>query len=119
MGRALINVPATAKRGDIIDIKTLVAHPMETGYRHDTNGRVFPRNIMKEIFPVSGPAPPLDRVAGDSTTSKLSGKVDFENTIAIFGSSGNAWTVVNQGTVTAPAVGVYLQGGGSSRRSTL
>ena len=28
--RALINVPAKARRGEIIEIKTLIAHPMET-----------------------------------------------------------------------------------------
>ena len=46
MGRALINVPATAKRGEIIEIKTLVAHPMETGYRPDNMGGVVPRDII-------------------------------------------------------------------------
>ena len=34
MASALINVPAKAKRGDIIEIKTLMSHIMETGYRH-------------------------------------------------------------------------------------
>ena len=46
MGRALINVPATAKRGETIEIKTLVAHPMETGYRPGANGTVMPRDII-------------------------------------------------------------------------
>ena len=36
MTRALVNVPAKAKRGEIIEIKTLVSHPMETGYRSRT-----------------------------------------------------------------------------------
>ena len=31
---ALINVPAKAKRGDIIEIRTLTSHIMETGFRH-------------------------------------------------------------------------------------
>ena len=34
MASALINVPAKARRGDIIEIKTLMSHIMETGYRH-------------------------------------------------------------------------------------
>ena len=34
MAPALINVPAKAKRGEIIEIKTLMSHIMETGYRH-------------------------------------------------------------------------------------
>ena len=32
MARALINVPAKAKRGEVIEIKTLISHQMETGY---------------------------------------------------------------------------------------
>ena len=37
--RALINLPKTAKRGSVIEIKTLISHVMETGYRHSTEGR--------------------------------------------------------------------------------
>jgi sulfur-oxidizing protein SoxZ len=46
MARALINVPKTAKRGDIIEIKTLISHIMETGFRHTSAGQVIPRNII-------------------------------------------------------------------------
>ena len=44
--RALINVPKKAKRGDVIEIKTLISHVMETGYRHGTNGQMIPRDII-------------------------------------------------------------------------
>ena len=44
--RALINVPKTAKRGDVIEIKTLISHVMETGYRHGTNGQMIHRDII-------------------------------------------------------------------------
>ena len=46
MTSALINVPATAKRGDIIEIKTLMSHIMETGYRRTATGEVVPRDII-------------------------------------------------------------------------
>ena len=46
MTQALVNVPARAKRGEAIEIKTLISHPMETGYRHDTNGASIPRDII-------------------------------------------------------------------------
>src|SRR5204862_4408918 len=46
MPSALINVPAKAKRGDIIEIKTLMSHVMETGYRHTASGEVVPRDII-------------------------------------------------------------------------
>jgi sulfur-oxidizing protein SoxZ len=46
MPSALINVPAKAKRGDVIEIKTLMSHIMETGYRHTSSGEVVPRDII-------------------------------------------------------------------------
>jgi sulfur-oxidizing protein SoxZ len=47
MARVLINLPPRARRGEIIEIKTLIAHPMETGYRLDNTGRAIPRDIIK------------------------------------------------------------------------
>jgi sulfur-oxidizing protein SoxZ len=44
--RALINVPKAARRGDVIEIKTLISHVMETGYRHSNTGEVIPRDII-------------------------------------------------------------------------
>lgn len=46
MARALLNVPAKAKRGEIIEIKTLISHVMETGFRHSTTGQPIPRDII-------------------------------------------------------------------------
>ena len=46
MARALINVPAKAKRGEVIVIKTLISHVMETGFRHTTMGVRIPRDII-------------------------------------------------------------------------
>ena len=44
--RTLINVPRTAKRGEVITIKTLISHIMETGFRRDNVGKVVPRDII-------------------------------------------------------------------------
>jgi sulfur-oxidizing protein SoxZ len=49
MSRALITVPATAKRGEIVEIKTLMSHPMETGFRAGSDGRVLPRDIIQRF----------------------------------------------------------------------
>ena len=49
MARALINAPSKAKRGDVIEIKTLIQHPMETGYRHDETGKAIARNIINKF----------------------------------------------------------------------
>jgi sulfur-oxidizing protein SoxZ len=54
-GRSMANLPtrivlpSTAKKGDIIEIKTLVQHPMEPGYRRDNEGRAIPRDIITTL----------------------------------------------------------------------
>ena len=49
MASALINVPARARRGEIVEIKTLISHPMETGYRRTQVGAVIPRDIIRSF----------------------------------------------------------------------
>ena len=49
MARVLINLPPRAKRGEIIEIKTLIAHPMETGYRVGPTGAAIPRDIINRF----------------------------------------------------------------------
>ena len=49
MARVLINFPQRAKRGEIIEIKTLIQHPMETGYRLDNKGAAIPRDIISRF----------------------------------------------------------------------
>ena len=46
MARALINAPAKARRGEVIEIKTLIAHVMETGFRFTQTGQAVPRDII-------------------------------------------------------------------------
>jgi len=46
MARPLINVPAKVKRGQAFEIKTLISHVMETGYRYTTVGARIPRDIV-------------------------------------------------------------------------
>ena len=47
MASALVNVPARARRGEVIEIKTLVSHAMETGYRRSQLGARIPRDIIR------------------------------------------------------------------------
>ncbi|MFH1554346.1 MAG: thiosulfate oxidation carrier complex protein SoxZ [Pseudomonadota bacterium] len=49
MTRALVNVPKTARAGDIVEIRAMIAHPMETGYRQGPNGAMIPRNIIRRF----------------------------------------------------------------------
>src|ERR1700730_15453330 len=46
MARVLINLPARAKRGEVIEVKTLNAPPMETVYRVAPTRAEIPRAII-------------------------------------------------------------------------
>ena len=44
-----LKLPKQAKKGEVITIKTLVQHAMETGLRKDPNGSVIPRKIINKF----------------------------------------------------------------------
>ena len=88
MASALINVPKKAKRGEIIEIKTLMSHVMETGYRRTATGEVVPRDIITsfacryngvEIFRADlFPAIAANPFISFFTLATESGKFEFE-----------------------------------------
>jgi sulfur-oxidizing protein SoxZ len=88
MASALINVPPKAKRGDVIEIKALMSHIMETGYRRTAAGDVVPRDIItsfackyngKEIFRADFfPAIAANPFMSFFTVAQESGKFEFE-----------------------------------------
>ncbi|MGB6394333.1 MAG: thiosulfate oxidation carrier complex protein SoxZ [Bradyrhizobium sp.] len=45
-----IKLPKDAKKGEIIQIKTLVAHIMESGQRRDKDGKIIPRMIINNFL---------------------------------------------------------------------
>lgn len=49
MARTLIHAPTTARKGEVVEIRTLIAHPMETGYRAGSDGRTLPRDIIRRF----------------------------------------------------------------------
>ena len=49
MARTLINAPTTAKRGEVIEIRATIGHPMETGFRPGEDGKILPRNIIQRF----------------------------------------------------------------------
>ena len=44
-----LRVPATAKKGELVEIKTLITHPMESGQRKDAEGKLVPRMIVNAL----------------------------------------------------------------------
>jgi sulfur-oxidizing protein SoxZ len=85
---ALINVPQTAKRGDVIEVKALTSHIMETGYRRTAAGDLVPRDIITsfscryngaEIFRADFfPAIAANPFLSFFTIARESGKFEFE-----------------------------------------
>lgn len=49
MARTLITMPKTARRGEVIEIKALIAHVMETGFRAGSDGKTAPRDIIRRF----------------------------------------------------------------------
>ena len=44
-----IKLPKEAAKGEIVQIKTLITHPMESGQRKDAAGTVIPRKIINHF----------------------------------------------------------------------
>ena len=49
MAAVAVTVPKSAKRGEVIEIKTLAAHAMENGFRHTQTGELIPRDIITQF----------------------------------------------------------------------
>ena len=49
LGKVRIRVPKTAKRGEVIEVRVMVQHPMESGFRHDNVGKLVPRHIATDF----------------------------------------------------------------------
>ena len=44
-----VKVPKTASKGDVLEIKTLITHKMESGQRKDKKGQKIPRMIINKF----------------------------------------------------------------------
>jgi sulfur-oxidizing protein SoxZ len=42
-------MPKSARKGEVIAIRTLVSHVMESGQRRDAAGKIIPRNIINRF----------------------------------------------------------------------
>jgi len=47
--RALVRLPPTVRRGEVFEVRAMLAHPMETGYRRDSDGRMLARDIVRRL----------------------------------------------------------------------
>ena len=49
MARAIVQVPARARRGEIIELRAIVGHVMETGFRRTETDALVPRDIIRQL----------------------------------------------------------------------
>jgi len=87
-GRVVVNVPASAKRGEVIEIRTLAGHAMETGFRRTERGVLIPRDIITrfactyngvEIFSADlHPAMAANPLISFTTVATESGTLEFK-----------------------------------------
>lgn len=47
--RPRIRLPRSANAGDVVQVRTLITHPMETGNRRDEAGNTVPRQIINRF----------------------------------------------------------------------
>lgn len=46
MASIRISVPKTAQAGEVVELKALIQHPMESGFRRGSRGEVIERDII-------------------------------------------------------------------------
>ena len=47
--RAILTAPASARLGDVVEVRALAQHPMETGYRRSSEGELLPRDLVRRV----------------------------------------------------------------------
>jgi sulfur-oxidizing protein SoxZ len=46
---ARVQLPRQARRGEIVEVRIAIQHPMETGFRFDLMGRAVPKNVIHTL----------------------------------------------------------------------
>lgn len=44
-----VQLPPSVKKGEAFEVRVLVQHPMETGFRRDANGRTIPVHVVTSL----------------------------------------------------------------------
>ena len=96
-----LRVPTEAKKGEIIQIKTLTSHPMETGLRKDADGKIIPRDIINK-FTCTFNGKPLF-TADLETAIAANPYIEFTAKMAESGTFSFAWTDDSGAVTTAEA----------------
>lgn len=84
---ARVQLPKAAKRGEAIEVRIAIQHPMETGFRYDHGGKAVPKNVIntlvaryngKEIFRAEmGSGIAANPYLQFFTVAQASGEIEF------------------------------------------
>lgn len=47
--RVLVSVPTRVRAGEVVEVRALAQHPMETGYRRGSDGELLPRDLIRQM----------------------------------------------------------------------
>jgi sulfur-oxidizing protein SoxZ len=88
MSRVVVSMPSSAKKGEVIEIRTLAGHEMETGFRRTERGVLIARDIITrfactyngvEIFSCDlHPAVAANPLLAFNTVATESGTLEFK-----------------------------------------
>ncbi len=96
-----IKLPDTAKAGDVIEVKTLITHVMETGNRHDKDGKLIPRDIINTFVAKFGDKQVFRAELGPGISANP--YISFQMRVPGPGVFEFAWTDDHDVTTTATA----------------
>jgi sulfur-oxidizing protein SoxZ len=97
--KARIKLPKEAKKGEIIQIKTLVAHLMESGQRRDKDGKLIPRMIINSFTCTFNGRPVLS--CGLESAVAANPYLQFSAKVEESGTFKFNWTDDNGSTISA------------------
>jgi sulfur-oxidizing protein SoxZ len=104
MARVVVHLPQRARRGEVIEIRTLAGHAMETGFRRTQLGELVPRDIITrftclyngvEVFGAElHPAVAANPLIAFTTVATESGTLEFR------WSGDNGYSASHTATIT-------------------
>jgi sulfur-oxidizing protein SoxZ len=47
--RAILTAPASARAGEVVEVRALAQHAMETGYRRSAEGELMARDLVRRV----------------------------------------------------------------------
>ncbi len=99
-----IRLPKEAKKGEIIQIKTLVSHVMETGLRKDADGKTIPRKIINTFACTFNGKPvfsgELEPAIAANPYLQFSAKVEESGTFRFSWTDDDGTTITADETIT-------------------